>query len=161
MTERSEHREGERPRERAILVTRLCAWYPGGDLRAHSLWRIIHPEDTKKSLYALRDSLRQFAEERDWEQFHSPKNLATALVVEAGELVEQFQWLTDEESRTLSTEKLGRVSEELADVLLYLIRLADKLDVDLLQVANKKIETNHAKYPIEKSRGSSRKYNEL
>ncbi len=121
----------------------------------------MSPEDTKKSLYALRDSLRQFAEERDWEQFHSPKNLATALVVEAGELVEQFQWLTDEESRTLSTEKLGRVSEELADVLLYLIRLADKLDVDLLQVANKKIETNHAKYPIEKSRGSSRKYNEL
>lgn len=118
-------------------------------------------ESTNDGLIRLRDRLRKFAEERDWEQFHSPKNIAMALVVESGEVVEHFQWLTEEESRHVSEDKRESVSEELADVLLYLVRLADKLNVDLLEVATKKIETNHAKYPIQKSRGSSRKYNEL
>lgn len=119
------------------------------------------PDSREDRITSLRDRLRQFAEERDWEQFHSPKNLATALVVEAGELVEHFQWLTDEESRCLAPDELEKVSEELADVLLYLIRLADKLGVDPIDEAGKKIDKNNLKYPIDKARGTSRKYTEL
>ena len=109
----------------------------------------------------LRDALRRFAEERDWDQFHSPKNLATALCVEAAELLEHFQWIDEESSRSLSAEQLEKVREEMADVLLYLIRLADKLDVSLLDAAAKKILLNAQRYPVEKARGSSRKYREL
>jgi NTP pyrophosphatase (non-canonical NTP hydrolase) len=109
-------------------------------------------------LLELRDALRAFAAERDWDQFHSPRNLATALAVEAAELLEPFQWLTDEQSRCLPPETRAAVEEELADVLLYLLRLADKLDVDLLQAARAKILRNAEKYPVAKSRGSSRKY---
>ena len=108
------------------------------------------------SLYRLRDALRVFAAERDWDQFHSPRNLATALAVEAAELLEPFQWLTDEQSRTLPPEARAAVAEELADVLLYLVRLADRLDVDLEQAARAKIERNAVKYPVDKARGSSR-----
>ena len=111
-------------------------------------------------LAQLRDTLRQFAAERDWDQFHSPKNLAAALSVEAAELLERFQWLSEEQSRNLSPADLARVREELADVLNYLVRLADKLDVDLLEAARDKIKLNALKYPAEKSRGSARKYNE-
>ena len=113
------------------------------------------------SLIQLRDALREFAAARDWEQFHSPRNLAAALAVEAAELLEPFQWLTDEESRKLPREKRTAVEHELADVLLYLIRLADKLDVDLERAAHAKIALNGQKYPIETSRGSSRKYDEI
>jgi NTP pyrophosphatase (non-canonical NTP hydrolase) len=113
------------------------------------------------SLHRLRDALRAFAAERDWDQFHSPRNLATALAVEAAELLEPFQWLTDEQSRSLPPEVHAAVEEELADVLLYLIRLADRLDVDLELAARAKIERNAAKYPVDKARGSSRKYDEL
>jgi NTP pyrophosphatase (non-canonical NTP hydrolase) len=113
------------------------------------------------SLLALRDALRAFAAERDWEQFHSPRNLATALAVEAAELLEPFQWLTDEQSRDLPPETLAAVEQELADVLLYLIRLADSLDVDLEAAARAKILRNAEKYPVDKARGSSRKYDEL
>jgi NTP pyrophosphatase (non-canonical NTP hydrolase) len=109
----------------------------------------------------LRDELRAFAAERDWDQFHSPRNLATALAVEAAELLEPFQWLTDEQSRALPPETRAAVEEELADVLLYLVRLADKLDVDLAAAARAKIASNGAKYPVEKARGSSRKYDAL
>ena len=109
----------------------------------------------------LRDRLRAFATARDWNQFHSPKNLAIALSVEAGELLEHFQWISDNDSQTLPPGKLGEVEEEMADVLLYLIRLADMLDVELLQAADKKIEANARKYPVEKSCGSSKKYTEL
>jgi dCTP diphosphatase len=112
-------------------------------------------------LVALRDALRQFAAERDWEQFHSPRNLATALAVEAAELLEPFQWLTDDEARNLAPQTRAAVAEEMADVLLYLVRLADRLDVDLEQAARAKIALNAAKYPVEKARGSSRKYDEL
>jgi dCTP diphosphatase len=114
-----------------------------------------------KSLLDIRDDLRRFAAERDWEQFHSPKNLAIALTVEASELLETFQWLTDEASTELPPEKIVRVREEMADVLLYLVRLADKLDVDLLDAAQDKIELNAKKYPPDKARGISRKYTEL
>jgi dCTP diphosphatase len=113
------------------------------------------------ALVQLRDALRQFAAERDWDQFHSPKNLASALAVEAAELLERFQWLTEDESRNLSPPDLARVREELADVLNYLVRLADKLDVDLLEAARDKIGKNALKYPAEKARGSARKYSEI
>jgi len=113
------------------------------------------------SLASLRHSLRRFAAERDWDQYHSPKNLAGALCVEAAELLEHFQWLTDDASKSLSADQVAKVSEEMADVLLYLVRLADKLDVDLLRAARAKIELNARKYPVDKARGSSRKYTEL
>ena len=109
----------------------------------------------------LRDELRAFAAERDWDQFHSPRNLATALAVEAAELLEPFQWLTDEQSRSLPPDTRAAVEEEIADVLLYLVRLADKLDVDLAAAARAKIVRNSEKYPVEKARGSSRKYDAL
>ncbi len=109
----------------------------------------------------LRNALRDFAAERDWDQFHSPRNLATALAVEAAELLEPFQWLTDEQGRQLPPETRSAVEEEMADVLLYLIRLADRLDVDLAAAARAKIARNAAKYPIDKARGSARKYTEL
>ena len=108
----------------------------------------------------LRDRLRKFAAERDWDQFHSPKNLATALSVEAAELLEHFQWLSDAESRSLPPAKINEVRDELADVLIYLVRLADKLDVDLLAAAAAKIEKNEAKYPAAKVRGSMKKYSD-
>jgi len=112
-------------------------------------------------LRELRDELRVFAAERDWDQFHSPRNLATALAVEAAELLEPFQWLTDEQGRALLPDARAAVEEELADVLLYLVRLADKLDVDLAAAARAKIVRNGEKYPVEKARGSSRKYDAL
>jgi dCTP diphosphatase len=112
-------------------------------------------------LVALRDALRAFAAERDWDQFHSPRTLAAALAVEAAELLEPFQWLTDEQSRELSVEARAAVEQEMADVLLYLVRLADKLGVDLEQAARAKIELNAQKYPVEKARGSSRKCDDL
>jgi NTP pyrophosphatase (non-canonical NTP hydrolase) len=114
-----------------------------------------------KAFRELRDALRDFAAERDWEQFHSPRNLATALAVEAAELLEPFQWLTDEQSRELTPATRAAVEDELADVLLYLVRLADKLDVDLVQAAHGKIAKNAAKYPVETSRGTSRKYTDF
>ena len=112
-------------------------------------------------LRELRDELRAFAAERDWDQFHSPRNLATALAVEAAELLEPFQWLTDEQSRALPPETRAAVEEELADVLIYLVRLADKLNVDLAAAARAKLVRNGEKYPVEKARGSSRKYDAL
>jgi dCTP diphosphatase len=112
-------------------------------------------------LAQLRDSLRQFAAERDWDQFHSPKNLAMALAVEAAELLERFQWVTEEDSRRLPPAELARVREEMADVLNYLVRLADKLDVDLLDAARDKVALNAQKYPVDKARGNAKKYSEL
>lgn len=108
----------------------------------------------------LRDRLRKFVAERDWDQFHSPKNLAMALSVEAAELVEHFQWLTEADSQRLTPEKLAEVRDEMADVLVYLVRLADKLDVDLLAAAAAKIEKNTLKYPADRVRGSMKKYSE-
>ena len=113
------------------------------------------------SLIELRDALRRFAAERDWQQFHTPKNLAIALSVEASELLEHFQWLSDAESQSLDATQLARVRDEIADVLLYLVLLADRLDVDLLAAARDKLALNAKKYPADKSRGSSRKYTDL
>jgi len=111
-------------------------------------------------LHELRSALRQFAAERDWDQFHSPKNLAIALSVEAAELLEPFQWLKDGAAAELGPERLAEVREEMADVLLYLVMLADKLDVDLVAAARDKLAQNALKYPVEKARGSAKKYTE-
>jgi NTP pyrophosphatase (non-canonical NTP hydrolase) len=113
------------------------------------------------SLDHLKAQLDQFAKDRDWQQFHSPKNLASALVVEAGELLEHFQWQTEEQSRALSPEKRDAVAAEVADVLLYLIQLAAALGIDPITAANAKLKLNAQKYPIDRARGNSRKYDEL
>lgn len=114
-----------------------------------------------KELEKLRNAVRQFADERDWDQFHSPKSLAIALAVEVAEVLEHFQWLKEEESKNLSAAKHAEVKAEIADVFIYLVRLADKLNVDLIAAANEKIAANAKKYPIEKSKGSNKKYTEL
>jgi len=108
-------------------------------------------------LLLLRDRLRAFAAERDWEQFHSPKNLSMALMVEAAELMEHFQWLTEAQSAELPPETQQAVSEELADILLYLVRLSDRLGVDLREAALRKLEKNAVKYPADQVRGSAKK----
>ena len=114
----------------------------------------------QNDLKALKQRLRSFAKDRDWDQFHSPKNLSMALIAEAAELVEHFQWLTEEQSQNLSKEKLSEVEEELVDIQIYLIRIADKLGVDLIEAAQKKISINEKKYPAIKVRGKSQKYTE-
>jgi NTP pyrophosphatase (non-canonical NTP hydrolase) len=113
-----------------------------------------------EQLKDLKLRLRQFAEERDWDQFHSPKNLAMALIVEAAELVEHFQWVTQEQSRTLPDDKKAEVEAELADILIYLVRIADKLDIDLYNAALEKLKHNSEKYPADQVRGLSKKYTE-
>lgn len=112
----------------------------------------------RSDLLLLRERLRAFAEERDWNQFHSPKNLSMALMVEVAELMEHFQWLTEAQTQNLPAEIKPPVAEELADILLYLVRLADRLDVDLMEAALHKLEKNAAKYPADKVRGSAKKY---
>ena len=114
----------------------------------------------QSDLLMLRDKLRAFAEARDWDQFHSPKNLSMALMVEVAELMEHFQWLTEAQSFDLAAENKNAVSEELADILLYLVRLSDKLGVDLLEAALHKLEKNAVKYPAEQVRRSAKKYSE-
>ncbi len=104
--------------------------------------------------------MRQFVAERDWDQFHSPKNLSMALIVEAAEMVEHFQWLTEEQSANPSPEKLAEIELELADIQIYLISLAEKLKLNLVAAVDKKLVLNAQKYPVEKARGNSRKYSE-
>jgi len=113
-----------------------------------------------QELESIKLKLRKFAEDRDWDQFHSPKNLSMALIAEAAELVEHFQWLTEKQSHNLSEDKISEVEEELADIQIYLIKIADKLNIDLLNAVNMKIEINEKKYPPEKVKGSSKKYTE-
>jgi NTP pyrophosphatase (non-canonical NTP hydrolase) len=108
----------------------------------------------------IKKQVRQFVVERDWDQFHSPKNLSMALIVEAAELVEHFQWLTEEQSCNLSPEKLAEVEQELADIQVYLISLAEKLKLNLISAVEKKLVLNAQKYPVNQVRGSSKKYNE-
>jgi len=111
-------------------------------------------------LSKLQQELLEFARLRDWEQFHAPKNLVMALSVEASELLEHFQWLSEQQSRMLDADKKHAVSLEMADIFIYLIRLATELDVDILAAVEEKIKINNAKYPVQKVRGSSKKYNE-
>jgi NTP pyrophosphatase (non-canonical NTP hydrolase) len=109
----------------------------------------------------LAQKLREFAKERDWDQFHSPKNLTMALSVEVCEIIEHFQWLTEEESYQLNPNKLEKIKEEIGDVIIYLVMLADKLGIDPVQAAKEKIEKNKKNYPANIARGSAKKYKEL
>lgn len=115
---------------------------------------------TDQEFNTLRDRLKAFAQERDWEQFHSPKNLAMALIVEAAELLEHFQWLTPEQSESLAEDKRREVELEMADIFIYLMRMCERLDVDLLKVVEDKIKMNAEKYPADKVRGSAKKYSD-
>ena len=111
-------------------------------------------------LQRLRAMVRTFVDERDWDQFHTPKNLSAALSVEAAELLEHFQWLHTGDAAELGADKLVEVKHEMADVLVYLVRLADKLDVDLFRAVEEKMVLNRAKYPADVVRGDARKYYE-
>ena len=113
-----------------------------------------------ESLQQLAEQLRRFAAERDWEQFHSPKNLAMALSVEVAEIVEHFQWLSGQQSRELDAAKRAEVKDELADALIYLVRLADQLGIDQLEAVDSKLAINETRYPAERVRGSPKKYSE-
>jgi NTP pyrophosphatase (non-canonical NTP hydrolase) len=108
----------------------------------------------------LNARLVRFAQERDWEQFHSPKNLSMALAGEVGELLEHFQWLTQEQSRTLSPEKKEQVAQELADCLIYILRLCERLDIDPIAAAYRKIAINEQRYPADRVRGDARRAGE-
>jgi len=116
--------------------------------------------DAPGDLARLRELVRVFVDERDWDQFHTPKNLSSALIVEAAELLEHFQWLQTGRAEELGEAKLREVRHEMADVLVYLVRLADKLDVDLMAAVEEKMVLNRAKYPADKVRGDARKYDE-
>ena len=111
-------------------------------------------------LAQLRQRLQAFVRERDWEQFHSPKNLAMAMIVEAAELVEHFQWMTEQESRDVAADKREQVGQEIADTFIYLLRMSDVLGIDLIDAANAKMDLNAKKYPAEKVRGSNARYTE-
>jgi NTP pyrophosphatase (non-canonical NTP hydrolase) len=111
-----------------------------------------------RDLDAIRETVRAFVRERDWERFHSPKNLAMALSVEAAELVEIFQWLTEAESEALTEAQHAAARDEIADVFVYLLRIADRLDVDLLAAVEDKMRRNAEKYPAERVRGRADKY---
>jgi NTP pyrophosphatase (non-canonical NTP hydrolase) len=111
-------------------------------------------------LEALSFKLAQFAQKRDWEQFHTPKNLAMALAIEASEIMEIFQWLTAAQSQQLDEAKRQDLADELGDTLIYLVRLADMAGIDLLQAAEDKLSRNEEKYPADQVRGSARKYSE-
>ena len=115
---------------------------------------------SEPAIEELKIKLREFAQERDWEQFHSPKNLSMALSVEASELVEHFQWMTEEQSADLQPNRHAAVAFELADIFIFLLRLSDQLDVDLMEITKRKIELNNKRYPIDKVKGSSKKYDE-
>lgn len=105
--------------------------------------------------------IREFAQERDWGKFHSPKNLSMALAAEAAEIIELFQWLTEEQSRNLDPKTLKKVREEIGDVQIYLARLADQLGISPIEAANEKLEINKGKYPADKVKGKATKYTDL
>lgn len=113
-----------------------------------------------KELEDLRQLVAEFARERDWDKFHSPKNLAMALTVEAAELLEHFQWMSETESLAPPSDKRQAIAEEIADVLVYLVRLADRLNIDIGEAVAHKMVVNANKYPTAKVRGSARKYTE-
>ncbi|HEY1848582.1 MAG TPA: nucleotide pyrophosphohydrolase [Opitutaceae bacterium] len=121
------------------------------------------PSDSTTTIAALRERVLSFVRERDWEQFHSPKNLSMALAAEAGELMEHFLWAGPEESRAVaaSPAKRAKIADELADVVIYALEFANATGLDVAASIDAKIAANAAKYPVEKSRGKSAKYTEL
>ena len=116
---------------------------------------------SEKTLAELESKAINFRDQRDWEQFHNPKNIAGSIVIEATELLEVFQWVEGKESKKLATKKLQEVKDEMSDVLVYLVTLAHDLNIDLIQAAIEKIEKNDKKYPVEKAKGKSTKYTEF
>ncbi len=132
--------------------------------RLHSLIRIYFPLSpltmSEPTLLELQKKLAHFAAERDWEQFHSPKNLAMALIGEAAEIIEHFQWLTEEQSQQLTSEQQQAVAQELADVFIYLLRLSDRLHIDLIAATLAKIQLNEQRYPVQLVKGNARRASE-
>jgi NTP pyrophosphatase (non-canonical NTP hydrolase) len=120
----------------------------------------MKPNKPINSLESIRDRLRDFAKERDWDQYHTPKNLSMALIAEAAELIEHFQWVNGEQSHILENKTRISVEEELADILIYLVRISDKLEIDLYNAVERKLVINEKKYPADKVRGSAKKYTE-
>ncbi|MEI6702927.1 MAG: nucleotide pyrophosphohydrolase [Deltaproteobacteria bacterium] len=120
----------------------------------------MKPSQSINSLESLRERLREFAKVRDWDQYHTPKNLSMALIGEAAELIEHFQWVDGDQSHVLAEKTRQSVEEELADILIYLVRISDKLDIDLYDAVERKLEINEMKYPADKVRGSAKKYTE-
>lgn len=112
-------------------------------------------------LEEIRQKIKIFRDERDWMQFHSPKNLACSIAIEAAELLEHFQWKSSEESEQIADDKREEIAEEIADVAIYLIEFADNLGIDLVEAIHRKMARNSEKYPVDKARGSARKYTEL
>ena len=115
-------------------------------------------DDSKTTLQELKDRMASFVHERDWEQFHTPKNLAMSIAIEAAELMEHFQWLTVEESKKLDADQLSDIGEELADIIIYSLSLSNTLGLDLSQTVSAKMEKNIRKYPSDKVKGKSHKY---
>lgn len=138
--------------DKALQIAGIKEWY------AHNPTLYLQVATTMQDLNQLQAYLRQFAKDRDWDQFHSPKNLSMALSVEVSELLENFQWLTEEQSYTLDQQQRAAVADEIADVQMYLARLADKLDINIGEAIEQKINKNEAKYPAELVKGSSKKY---
>jgi NTP pyrophosphatase (non-canonical NTP hydrolase) len=122
---------------------------------------VPEPYKSSDSLRELTERLRSFADARDWEQFHSPKNLAMALASEAGELLALFRWLREDETRQLAADQMEKVRGELADILNFTVRLADQLGIDLPDAAHEKVTLNETRYPVAKARGTAKKYDEL
>ncbi|MBN1331651.1 nucleotide pyrophosphohydrolase [Candidatus Dojkabacteria bacterium] len=116
---------------------------------------------SEKTLVELESKAIDFREQRDWEQFHNPKNIAGSIAIEASELLEVFQWAEGKDSKKLAKKRLQEVKDEMADVLVYLVTLAHDLNIDLIEAAIEKIEKNDKKYPVEKAKGKSTKYTEL
>ena len=138
------------------MKIRSCGWSQKGRVMT-----ITGQQDNPiNSLESLRDRLRDFARERDWDQYHTPKNLSMALIAEAAELIEHFQWVNGEQSHILEDKKRQSVEEEIADILIYLVRISDKLGIDLYKAAERKLVINEKKYPADKVRGSAKKYTE-
>ena len=120
-------------------------------------------KDQETKIHELKDKIKKFCDDREWDQFHGAKELATALIIESAELLEHFRWKNDKEVEELLKDENKReeIGDEMADVLYFLIRLAQRYDIDLSEALDRKIEKNNKKYPVEKAKGSSKKYNEF
>ncbi|HLC50022.1 MAG TPA: nucleotide pyrophosphohydrolase [Candidatus Nanoarchaeia archaeon] len=117
--------------------------------------------DSKTTVDNLKNKVKEFSEDRDWDKFHNPKDLAIGIITESSELLEHFRFKSNEESEIIIKTKKGEISEELSDIFYFVLRLAQKYDIDLSEELNKKLQKNSEKYPIEKSKGINKKYNEL